>query len=85
MKKVLMTLLVIVILAATTSLYAYNYNVTGEDTWNGTEVTEGDIYAPGGRNSSVEGTITLDNGEEVDVEGHWTGYGTMEVEDYDGN
>ncbi|WP_291131009.1 hypothetical protein [Flavobacterium sp. UBA7682] len=60
--------------------YDYNYDVSGYDD-NGNEVTG---------NVSMEdkygtGTITNADGEEVEVNVEWTGYGELKATDSDGN
>ena len=60
--------------------YGYNYDVSGYD-GNGDEVTG---------NVSMEdkygtGSITNSNGEEIDVDVEWTGYGELKATDSDGN
>ena len=60
--------------------YGYNYDVSGYDS-NGDEVTG---------NVSMEdkygtGTITNSDGEEIDVDVEWTGYGELKAIDSDGN
>ncbi len=60
--------------------YEYNYDVDGSDE-NGNSIS-GNVDMQGKYGS---GTITDDNGEEKDVDVEWTGYGTMEATDDDGN
>lgn len=60
--------------------YGYNYDVSGTDV-NGNEVTG---------NVSMEdkygtGTITNSDGEEVDINVEWIGYGELKATDQDGN
>ncbi|RKS00569.1 hypothetical protein [Flavobacterium sp. 102] len=60
--------------------YGYSYNVSGYDD-NGNEVTG---------NVSMEdkygtGTITNSDGEEVDINVEWIGYGELKATDQDGN
>ena len=64
----------------TTGNYEYNYDVDGSDE-NGNNVT-GNIDIQGKYGS---GTIEDENGNEKDVDVEWTGYGTMEATDGDGN
>lgn len=60
--------------------YGYNYDVSGYDD-SGNEVTG---------NVSMEdkygtGYITNSDGDEIDVEVEWTGYGELKATDSDGN
>lgn len=60
--------------------YEYTYNVIGIDN-EGNEVT-GSIAVNG---ESGLGTITDTNGNELNVEVNWIGYGILEAVDEDGN
>jgi hypothetical protein len=64
----------------TSGNYQYNYDVEGSDD-NGNNIT-GNVDMRGKYGS---GTITDDDGEEKDVDVEWTGKGTMEATDDDGN
>lgn len=62
------------------SPYGYNYNISGLDE-NGERVS-GNIDIEGKYGS---GTIEKADGEEVDVDIEWNGYGELLAEDADGN
>ena len=64
----------------TSGNYEYNYDVEGSDE-NGNSVT-GNINIQGKYGS---GTIEDENGNELDVEVEWTGNGTLEATDDEGN
>lgn len=64
----------------TESPYGYNYNVSGLDE-NGESVF-GNIDIEGKYGS---GTIEKADGEEVDVDVEWDGFGELLAEDADGN
>jgi len=64
----------------TSGNYEYNYDVEGSDE-NGNSVT-GNINIQGKYGS---GTIEDENGNERDVDVEWTGNGTLEATDYEGN
>jgi hypothetical protein len=64
----------------TTGNYLYNYDVEGSDE-SGNNVS-GNIDIQGKYGS---GTIEDEFGVEKDVDVEWTGYGTLEATDFDGN
>jgi len=60
--------------------YGYNYDVSGYDD-SGNEVT-GNVSM---EDKYGNGYITNSNGDEIDVEVEWTGYGELKATDSDGN
>ena len=60
--------------------YQYNYDVSGTDE-NGEDVT-GNVSV---QDKYGEGTLTDNEGNEIEVEVEWTGYGKLKATDYDGN
>lgn len=64
----------------TTGDYEYNYDVSGTD-YNGNAVS-GNVTMNG---KYGIGTITTDDGTEVDLDIEWTGKGTLTGTDTDGN
>ncbi|AFH95989.1 TPA: hypothetical protein ACHWKL_005001 [Providencia stuartii] len=64
----------------TGSPYGYNYDVSGTDDYG--ESVSGNIDIQGKYGTGI---ITNSDGEEVDVDVEWDGYGELIAEDADGN
>jgi hypothetical protein len=60
--------------------YQYNYDVSGTD-GNGDEVT-GNVTV---EDKYGEGTLTYGEGNEIEVDVEWIGYGKLKATDNDGN
>jgi predicted membrane-bound dolichyl-phosphate-mannose-protein mannosyltransferase len=60
--------------------YQYTYDVSGTNE-NGEEVTGTTTV----RDNDGEGTVTDSEGNEMDVEAEWIGYGKLKAADDDGN
>lgn len=59
----------------------YSYDVSGYSSSG--EYVSGELETNRG-SRDVEGTLTLENGEQVQFEGEWTGRGTVEGTDENG-
>ena len=79
MKKILVGLLCLISL--TSYAYDHSYDVTGEDE-NGSAL-EGTIYSNNG-DRDVNGELTDENGNSIEFNGQWDGYGHISGETEDG-
>ena len=67
--------------SGTSGNYTYNYDVAGEDIYNSSSVS-GNLDM---RGKYGDGYIIDENGNEIQVDAEWTGYGEIEATDSEGN
>ncbi len=67
--------------SGTSGNYTYNYDVAGEDIYNSSSVS-GSLDM---RGKYGDGYIIDENGNEIQVDAEWTGYGEIEATDSEGN
>ena len=67
--------------SGTSGNYTYNYDVAGEDIYNSSSVS-GNLDM---RGKYGDGYIIDKNGNEIQVDAEWTGYGEIEATDSGGN